>query len=266
MDVDALCTMLDSISVARPIVAQVLAVLNDPNADAHRVAAAVETDPAFAAQVMRLANSAFYGMGGRVGNTGFAVTVVGFSAVRSLAAVTATGVNRPGLPKPPGYWQHAAASAAGCSVVAHRFGIAKGDAFAVGLLHDLGVALLHACDHTAHLGILEEHGHDGLALAQAEAAHFGMGHDAAAARVLAAWRFPEPFVTAVADHHGEAPTTQPFTQVIRLGDRLAQLALDPDDDDARTAVIDALGPADVDATVASTADRAAEILMSLPTS
>jgi HD-like signal output (HDOD) protein len=266
VDVEALCATLDSISVDRPVVAQVLAALNDPNADAHRVAAAVETDPAFAAQVMRLANSAFYGMGGRVGNTSFAVTVVGFSAVRSLAAVTATGVNRPGAPKPPGYWQHAAASAAGCSTIAHRFGLAKGDAFAAGLLHDLGVALLHTCNHEVHAELLDEYGNDGQQLALAETERFGMGHDAAAARVLAAWRFPEPFVTAVAEHHSETPSTDPFTQVVRVGDSLAQLSLDPDDDFARDRVIAALGAEQVDAAVQSTRDRAAEILQSLPIS
>ncbi len=225
-DLAQLCDALDAVSIARPAAIQVLSVIDDPNADAPKVAAAVEGDPAFATQVMRLANSAFYGMSGRVSNTGFAVTVIGFSAIRSLAAVTATGLDRADRPKPDGFWFHAAATAAGCSVVAPRFGLAKGDAFAAGLLHDLGIALLHGYDTTAHQGLLALHGADGVALDAAELEAFGMGHSAAAARVLSAWRFPKTFVEAVAVHHGDPSSSDdgPIAQAVRVGDLLADAA------------------------------------------
>jgi len=225
-DLVQLCEALDAVSIARPAAIQVLSVIDDPNADAPKVATAVEGDPAFATQVMRLANSAFYGMSGRVSNTGFAVTVIGFSAIRSLAAVTATGLDRADRPKPEGFWFHAAATAAGCSVVAPRFGLAKGDAFAAGLLHDLGVALLHGYDTTAHQALLDLHGTDGVALDAAELEAFGMGHAAAAARVLSAWRFPETFVEAVSVHHGDPSSSAdgPIAQAVRVGDLLADAA------------------------------------------
>ena len=225
-DVEQLCAALDAVSIARPAAIQVLSVIDDPNADAPKVAGAVEGDPAFATQVMRLANSAFYGMSGRVSNTGFAVTVIGFSAIRSLAAVTATGLDRADRPKPEGFWLHAAAAAAGCSVVAPRFGLAKGDAFAAGLLHDLGIALLHGYDLPAHQRLLDLHGSDGSALADAEHETFGMGHAAAAARVLSTWRFPETFVNAVSTHHGDPASSAdgPIAQAVRVGDLLAEAA------------------------------------------
>ncbi len=226
VDVSDLIVALDAISIARPAAIAVLSVIDDPNADAPRVAAAVEKDPAFAAQVMRLANSAFYGMSGRVSSTGFAVTVIGFSATRSLAAVTATGLANGDRPKPPGFWFHAAAAAAACSIVAPRHGLPKGDAFAAGLLHDLGLALLHGFDTTTHQHLLDTYGVDGSALSHAEQETFGMGHDAAAARVLAAWRFPEPLREAIADHHSYTASEAigPFAKTIRAGDLLADLA------------------------------------------
>jgi HD-like signal output (HDOD) protein len=223
VDVEALYRALDSVSIARPAAAHVLAVVDDPTASAQRVAASAELDPVFAAQLIKLANSAYYGMSGRIGNTTYAVTVIGFSAVRSLAALSASGLGATGKPKPEGFWVHAAAAAAGCSAVADHFGLVPGDAFAAGLLHDLGVALLHGFDRAAHQSLIDRWGVDTDALSEAEVATFGLSHDAAAARVLSAWRFPPDFVEAVAGHHGAQPASSALGIAVRIGDLLAHL-------------------------------------------
>lgn len=265
---DALCRSLDDVKVARPAAVQVIACVDDPNANAAKVAKTIETDPGLTAQIMRLANSAFYGVSGRVGNTSFAVTVIGFSAARSMAAVNATGLDRPGVPLPPGFWRHAAESAAACSSLAPMFGVPPGDAFAAGLLHDLGTALLHGFDTEAHKLLLAEHGDDGLALRQAEEATFGLGHDDAAARVLLSWRFPSAFVDAVAGHHVLPADPTPFTRVIAAGDVIASmLGRVATEDDEAMQVLSDLGVAheSADEFLESTAERANEIMASLPT-
>jgi HD-like signal output (HDOD) protein len=180
--------------------------------------------------------------------------------------VSATGLARAEVPKPPGFWQHAAAAAAGCSTIALRFGMPKGDAFAAGLLHDLGIALLHAFDPVTHAALLEQHGMDGPGLLAAEVEAFGLGHDQAAAQVLTSWRFPAPFVSAAAHHHGTEPSNEPLIQVVRIGDLLAHLSACPDDLDAKRRVGAALGLTsglDVDALVDATIDRAGQIMASL---
>ena len=59
-----LCRALDSVSVAKPAAMRVLSVVDNPNTNAQMVAQAIELDPTFAAQIMRLGNSAYYGMSG----------------------------------------------------------------------------------------------------------------------------------------------------------------------------------------------------------
>lgn len=254
---------LDSVTVARPTAVRVLTVVDDPNTTARQVATAIEMDPTFAAQIMRLANSAYYGMSGKIGNTGFAVTVIGFAAVRSLAAISATGLTARGTPIPDGFWQHAAAAAAGSSVVAPRFGLVPADCFAAGLLHDIGTAFLHGFDRTGHLQLIAEHGGDGAGLSAAEAERFGLGHDAAAAHVLSSWKFPSAFVDAVARHH-QVTTDQPLAQAVRLGDLLAQLSANPDLAEVRSEVLaEGVEPEELEELVSVTADRSLEILSSL---
>jgi len=264
---EALCRTLDEVKIARPAAVQVIACVDDPNANAQKVANTLESDPGMTAQIMKLANSAFYGVSGRVGNTSFAVTVIGFSAVRSLAAVTATGLDRAGAAVPAGFWRHAACTAAGASAVAGTVGIPVGDAFAAGLLHDLGLALLHGFDRAAHQQLIVAHGTDGLALRNAEEVAFGLGHDAAAARVLEAWKFPEPFVTAVACHHILPDEPSPFVRAVTAGDAIASLieAGGGDaDDPVATLVSLGIGADEIPDLVEVSAARADDIMASLP--
>lgn len=258
-----LCRALDSLSVARPAAMRVLTVVDNPNTSARRVAEAIELDPTFAAQIMRLANSAYYGMSGRVGNTGFAVTVIGFAAVRSMAAMSASGISS-ATPMPDRFWMHAAAAGVGASLVAPHYGLVPADCLAAGLLHDLGAVFLHGFDRAQHRKLIAEHGRDGVGLAEAEAEAFGMSHDAAAAHVLASWKFPPSFVEAVAWHH-RATAGHPLATAVRVGDLLAHIADGTADATATTDLVLAGIPVeDHEELVAATSERADEILATLP--
>jgi HD-like signal output (HDOD) protein len=62
----------------------------------------------------------------------------------------------------------------------------------------------------------------GTPLRLAERSTFGMAHDEAAARVFAAWRFPETFIEAVADHHVHPATlTSPHTLLLVAAEAVA---------------------------------------------
>jgi HD-like signal output (HDOD) protein len=181
--------------------ARVLQLVDDPDAGAGDVAKAIGTDPTFAARVLALANSAYYGLSGRVGTLSYAVSVVGFQALRSLAVAAAAGLDKPGS-APAGYWQQAATCATGADLLAPMLGANPGDAFSLGLLHTLGSALLH--QHHPLPALCLPYPDDLHALAQAELDIYGIGHAEAGARVLAAWRFPERLCTLIESHH-EAP-------------------------------------------------------------
>jgi hypothetical protein len=63
-----------------------------------------------------------------------------------------------------------------------------------------------------------------MGLRNAEIQTFGIGHDAAAALVLGAWRFPEHFVSAVERHHDASAFASEFDHVVAAGNALAELA------------------------------------------
>lgn len=260
--VASLLLRLEDMSVAQPSALAVLSLVDDPNTTTAQVAGAIESDPTFTAQVMRLANSAYYGLSGRVGNTTFAITVVGFAAIRSLSAMSAAGLTTASKSVPEGFWAHAAGTAAGASLVAQRFGVVAADCFAAGLLHDVGIAFLHAVDRDAHAAILAAHGTHGASLVEAERAQFGMDHAEAAAHVLTQWKFPAQIIEAVADHHGGGVT--PFTLAVRVGEALAILSVS-DDPDAEALLAEVgIDEAERTSLIELVTERTAEIVSSLP--
>ncbi len=200
--VDTLIEELERLPMEPSIAMRVVWIADDPASSAKDLASAISLDPALSARLLRLANSAYYGLSGRVGNVGFAVTVVGFPTVRAMAAATASGLFTAGeRVAPDGFWEHGLAVATAASKLADRLGIRPPDAVALGLLHDLGSTLLFRSDPDRYDEVVRRSTRERIPLSVAELEAFGIAHDDAGARVFAAWRFPDSFVEAVGRHH-----------------------------------------------------------------
>lgn len=219
---------LENVEGARHIAMQVLQLADDPYADARKIAAAIEQDPIFVAQVLRMANSAAFGMARQVKTTQIAVAILGFSTIRSMAIMFASGLTGLKHPAPEGFWEHSASTAAACSLIARHFEVSPGDGFAIGLIHDLGTPMLNTVDPVTYREISRDHADDST-LAERETEEFGMSHAKAAATVLANWQFPETLVTAIGNHHREEPLETKESRLLFAGDSLAHLALEQSD-------------------------------------
>jgi len=224
---EALERALGEVRASRPAATRVLQLADDPSTDGQQLAEAIEADPMMMAQVLRLANSAAFGMSHQVSSTQHAVSVIGFDAVRSVAALVAAGLRNSRHAVPSGFWRHSAGTAAACSVLSGRFGLSRGEAFSLGLLHDIGVAILQSVDPGPYASLrtsdLDTRAQCGLELAE-----FGMSHAEAAAQVLASWNFPVNFVTAIACHHDLDLGITPHERLLLAGEVLAALAEEPE--------------------------------------
>jgi len=200
--------------------ARVLKLADDPDASAQDLARAIATDPVFAARVLRVANSSYYGLSGRVSTLPFGVSVIGFQAVRSLAVVAAAGLDDPDG-APPGFWRAAALSATGAELVAPLVGADPGDAFCVGLLHMIGAALLH--QHQALAGICLPQPDEIEPMLLEERDQYGISHEQVGARVLAAWHFPEHLCSLIGRHHDAVlPHADPLDRALSVARVLSE--------------------------------------------
>lgn len=206
------------------VVLELMQSLDDGNANFTALAKKIGQDPALAARVLRVVNSPFYGLAGRVGNLSEAVMVLGFSAIRSLtlaASLTARFSLKPvaGI-DPLRIWEHSFTCALAAQRLAVPAGLSPDSAFTAGLLHDIGIMaifvqmperfaeLLAACPDCA-------------ARTTAEAELFGAGHDELGARLLAAWRLPAAIVDAVRWHHDPSRVDSRLVDLVHIADLVA---------------------------------------------
>ena len=144
-DLEAVLASIDTMAAQKPVAAQIVSIANSDDTDARTLARTLAADVALAGRVMKLANSAYFGMRGRVTSLQFAVTVVGFTTVRTMATVALTDLDDESR-LPADFWRMSTCVALGASTLAPRFGERPQDALCLGLLAPLGVALLHHND------------------------------------------------------------------------------------------------------------------------
>jgi len=206
------------------VVLELLQSLDDGNANFNALAKKIGQDPALSARVLRVVNSPFYGLAGRVGSLSEAVMVLGFSAIRSLtlaASLTARFSLKPVAGMDPLLiWEHSFTCALAAQRLAAPAGQSPDTAFTTGLLHDVGIMaiLVQAPDRYARL-IEDCPDCDSRTAGEREA--FGAGHDELGARLLAAWRLPAPIVEAVRWHHDPAQCDSRLADLVHVADLVA---------------------------------------------
>lgn len=212
---------LEKLPARRPVSLQVVSMVDDPDTSAGKLAGMVGADAALTARLLRLSNSAYYGLSGRVSSVQYAITVLGFSTVRAMALADAAGV-QDGDVAPDGFWEHAAIVGVASAAAARWTGARAPEALCAGLLHDLGKVLLCRVDEEGYGELLRTYP-DGPELLRAERRTYGMDHAAVAAQVLETWSLPEELVRPVRTHHDLLnASANPDERALAIGRVLAE--------------------------------------------
>ena len=155
VDIEKVLASIDTMAAQRPVAAQIVSVANSDETSAKVLARILASDVALAGRVMKLANSAYFGMRGRVTSLQFAVTVVGFTTVRTMATVALTNLDDESR-LPGNFWEVTTSLALASSNLAPRFGERPQDALCLGLLAQIGAALLNHNDPDGYAEIVAE--------------------------------------------------------------------------------------------------------------
>ena len=185
---DTVLAAIDSMASQRPVAARIVTATNSDDVSARELSRVLATDVALAGRVMKLANSATFGMRGRVDSLQFAVTVVGFTTVRTMATVALTDLDDESR-LPDDFWGTTTRLALADASVAPRFGLRAQDALCVGLLAELGTALLHLHDPDGHAASVAGHRTPASRRA-AERQRYGMAAVELSGVALDRWSFP----------------------------------------------------------------------------
>ncbi|MCG5511558.1 HDOD domain-containing protein [Ectothiorhodospira shaposhnikovii] len=205
-DLDDLLEDVSGLVSPPEIIIRLRSALDAPGSTASSLAAIVAQDPNLSAQILRLANSAMYGLPQRVETVSRAIAVIGTRALYHLAlAVTATHTfsRLPcELVNMAVFWRHSVFTALIAHDLAQRCNVLHPERlFVAGLLHDVGSLVLYG----RHPDLLREtmlitRGCEPL-LASHEREILGFDHADVGAELLTRWGLPESLRTAIRLHH-----------------------------------------------------------------
>ncbi len=182
-------------------------IVQDPDVDFNALARVIEFDPGLTADVLRMANSAYYGGAGTIDSVKHAVVRMGINIVFQMVTASVIGplardpVDGYGL-RSGSLWQHSVAVALGTTELADTLGIDAPDyAFTAGLLHDIGKIVLGAFVEVDSNRIMEMVAYDKISFDAAEREVLGIDHTEVGAVLLENWNLPREIVQVVRWHH-----------------------------------------------------------------
>lgn len=190
---------------------QLVDQLSDPRSDAEGVARVMQQDMGMCAKVLKLVNSAFFGLPERMTSIQSAVAYLGLNMVKSLVLSVeifqAASDTRSRAFSIETLQSHAGLTA----IVASRILNDRSkneEVFIAGMLHDIGILVFSMQMPDIYEVILKTAKAEPMLLHEVEKRVVGVTHAEVGALLLQLWGIPPEVVEAVAHHHepGQAPT------------------------------------------------------------
>lgn len=220
---------VDSLPSLPSIVVKLMEVVNSSDSSAEDAAELIEKDPALTSKMIRLANSAFYGIPRSISSVTSAVVVLGFNTIRSLAlsaSVAKIFAGKHSLDM-DSFWKHSVATAmASKIIVRHLMGVRMMDpesAFCAGVLHDIGKLIFSQYMPEDYAVVCAYARENNIPLVDAEDKILGINH-AKMGKVLAdKWSLPLDLEYAIVYHHTpeNADKAPHLANILHLSDIIA---------------------------------------------
>jgi putative nucleotidyltransferase with HDIG domain len=191
------------------VAVRVLQLANNENVQLHQLCDLISSDPAFASEVLMVANSLLYAP--RYPSTSIlqAVAVLGANTLQGMCVTVGVRAYLGKTMRSPamrGLWRHNLA----CAIIAERLAavgfIDKDIAYTSGILHDIGRMALAVIQPGAYAEILESHRGSAESILDAERGLFGWDHCETGCQMIADWKLPDGFEAVVGEHHAERRT------------------------------------------------------------
>ena len=184
-------------------------LLNDPNFAIADVADLVHTDPATAARLLRIANSAYFGGLEGVDTVNRALVVLGTRQVHDIILATSVIRRFTGIPvklvNMHRFWQASVLAAAAARLLADRCFIFESERmFTAGLLAQLGQLVLYLRVPSVMSRVLEITRCEGRPIHQVECELLGFDYAEVGGELLAAWQLPPSLVLPIRYHTNPA--------------------------------------------------------------
>lgn len=233
---------IDNFPALPATVNRVMTVTGDPESSANDLMRAILPDPSMCATIMKIANSAFFGIPRNVSTIEQAVVVLGFEEIRNIVLGKAVfnsfqnfNLNREALDL---FWDHSFTCGLAAKLIGQHLKCSPSELFIAGLIHDIGkLAMLISfpTDYILFYELTEPHQFRSVIREQED---FSVSHDVIGLRILNKWLFPEKLLMATGYHHQpeDAPSHRNYPIIVQMADMLSLMHCSPDNLDGNDVI------------------------------
>ena len=188
---------------------KVLEVCDNMNVSAADLNHVISLDPVLVGRVLKLLNSAYYGLDQKVTSLVRAIIMLGINTIKNLTLSSAilgalpANKNLKGIDI-EGYWRHSLCVGVIAKLLAKKRGVESKlheEYFTAGLLHDIGKIVINAALPENYLITVSLSAEDRIPLIAMEDKELGLNHCTVGQRVAKAWKLGGPVADAIIHHH-----------------------------------------------------------------
>jgi len=229
--VDRALASIGEIATLPEVVGRIIQILEDPNSAPQDLFDVVRRDPALSAKLLRVINSAFYGMPGQVADVDRAIVLLGMDSVKNLAIAASLGPVFQSSPSQDLFdakdlWVHSVAVGVTARHI-HRLldrGLGADEMFLAGLLHDLGLVIERQTCVPELTEICRRCEAGEGRFIDLELEVLGATHEDIGEALVRMWRFPPQLRAAAGSHHAPEEADEelrPMTRILQCADLIA---------------------------------------------
>ncbi|OGH61430.1 MAG: hypothetical protein A3G34_05455 [Candidatus Lindowbacteria bacterium RIFCSPLOWO2_12_FULL_62_27] len=194
---------INAIAPLPPTAAKAMSMLNDPDVDLGKLGQVLSLDPSFVSLLLKMVNSAFYGLRSRIGNVKNALVVLGLTKLRQL--ILAAAVMDKFRNVPPDFsarfWERSVWAGEWAKTIGHQCRFAEADElFVAGLLHNVGELLVQQY-FRAEAAAVDAQAAGGADRLEAEREHLGGTHADLGGYLFGLWQLPAEIIQSTMLHH-----------------------------------------------------------------
>jgi HD-like signal output (HDOD) protein len=195
-----------TIATLPEVTTQIIKTVEDPKSTASQLHKIVSHDPALVTRIMKVVNSAFYGLPGQIGSIERAIVLLGLNAIKNIAVAASLGQLFRGSALCEGFsakdlWTHCIAVGVTARDLARQMKMLIADeAFLAGMIHDMGI-LISLQLYPEQLREVCEAAKSGEDFCEAERRIIGFDHQQLGMGLAEHWKFPRPCQLVAGYHH-----------------------------------------------------------------
>jgi len=228
---DRLLDEIVTLPSAPTVLIKVTQMVDNPSISLGEVGEAIAADPPISMKILRLVNSAYYGVRHTVGSIEHAISLLGLKVVKNLVLTATIFHTFSSVRAEEGllfereqFWLHCVSTGIIAKTLAQSLPegspLDADELFAAGLLHDVGKIILQQHLHKKFEQALKKSATERTPLYECEVETLGVDHARVGGKLAEKWKLPGELVKAI-QHHHPAPDQDNFPQaaaIVNLAD------------------------------------------------